>query len=57
MMLIDMTNELAPILSGLSIALVVSALAIVSSASNTWLRSIRRMSRPRLVLHRPALAR
>ncbi len=58
MMFIDMTNELAPILYGLNIALVVSAAAIVgSTAMNAWFRSIRRIERPRLVVNRPALAR
>jgi len=57
-MFIDMTRDLAPILLGLNVALVVSALAIFGSpAVNTWLRSLRNVERPRLVLHRPALAR
>jgi len=57
MMLIDMTKDLAPILYGLNIALIVSAAALLSPAVSTWLRSIGRIERPRLTLHRPLLAR
>ena len=58
MMFIEMTNELAPIIVGLNVALIVSAAAIVGNvAMNTWLTSLRRLERPRFALHRPALAR
>jgi hypothetical protein len=57
MMLIDVTNELAPMLVGLNVALVVSALAIVSNAASSWLQSVWRTARPRFAMHRPVLAR
>jgi hypothetical protein len=60
MMLIDMTKDLAPILYGLNVALVISAVGLLSrTAVSTWFRSLGRIERPRpqLTLHRPALAR
>lgn len=58
MMFIDMTKELAPILYGLDVLLVVSAAALVGrNAVSMWFRSTGRLERPRLVLHRPVLAR
>ncbi len=58
MMFIDMTKELAPILYGLNVALIVSAAAIVGHAAvSTWFRSVGRFARPRIVLLRPALVR
>ena len=58
MMFIDMTKELAPILYGLDLLLIVSTAAIVSrTAVSTWFGSTGRLERPRLVLHRPVLAR
>ena len=57
MMFIDMTKELAPILYGLDVLLIVSAAALVScTAVSSWFRA-RRFERPRLILHRPVLAR
>ncbi|MDX2170772.1 MAG: hypothetical protein SF182_27120 [Deltaproteobacteria bacterium] len=54
MLFIDMTQELSVLLTGLNIALLVSAMALVGNvALRTWTRS---MSRPRLSLDRPALA-
>jgi hypothetical protein len=58
MFAIDWTTELTPILYGLNAALLVSTLAIIGrSAVGTWFRSLGRIRRPRLVLHRPALVR
>jgi hypothetical protein len=58
MMLIDMTKDLAPIVYGLNIALIISALALLSrTAVGTWFRSVGRIERPRFTLHRPLLAR
>ena len=57
MMFIDMTKELAPILYGLDVLLIVSAAALVScTAVSSWFRA-NRFERPRLILHRPVLAR
>ena len=58
MMLIELTNELAPILVGLDVALLISGAAIMASiASSAWSTSAWRAWRPRVALHRPALAR
>jgi len=54
MMLIDMTNELAPILYGLNVALVASALGVLVSALAPWLRSLERPRVP--TWSRPAMA-
>jgi hypothetical protein len=52
MMLIDMTNELSPILVGLNVALVVSGLGIAAHvAAESWSQLLGRFDR------RPALAR
>jgi hypothetical protein len=52
MMLIDMTNELSPILVGLNVALVVSGLGIAAHvAAQSWSQLLGRFDR------RPALAR
>ena len=58
MMLIELTNELAPIMVGLDVALLISGAAIVASiAANAWSASAWRAWRPRVALHRPVLAR
>ena len=58
MMFIDLTNELAPMLMGMNLALLISAGGIVASiVPSTWFESLRRAARPGLALHRPALAR
>jgi len=56
MMLIDMTHDLTPLLFGFNAAMIVSALAIVGGVVSSWFASLR-IERPRLVVHRPALAR
>lgn len=58
MMLIDMTNEFAPILFGLNALVVLSsALVFGPSLIDAFVRTFHRTTRPQLVLHRPALAR
>jgi nucleoside phosphorylase len=54
MMLIDMTRELSPLLMGFNVVLVISGLGLVAASVGTaWMR---KLSRPRLTLQRPALA-
>jgi len=58
MMLMDLTNEFAPILFGLNVLfLVSSAFVFGPSVIDGLVNSFRRTTRPRLVLHRTALAR
>ena len=59
MMLIELTDELAPIVIGLNVTLLISGAAILASiVSQAWSSSTWRVSRPRLaVFHRPAVAR
>ena len=57
MMLIDMTNELSPILVGLNVALVVSGLGIVAHvAVQSWSQLLGRFDR-RPTFPRPVLVR
>jgi len=56
-MMIDLTNELAPVLVGLNVALVVSAAALVDGSVRRWFASIGHIQTPRFTVHRPALAR
>lgn len=54
MMLIDMTSELSPLLNGMSVLLVVSALAIFAEpASHVLSKWFRTLNRPRIA--RPAV--
>lgn len=54
MMLIDMTSELAPLINGLNVLLVVSALAIFAEpASHMLSKWFRTLNRPRMT--RPAV--
>lgn len=58
MMLIDLTNELSPILLGLDILFALSAAAVFGPPAVAALaRSFRNQPRPRIVVHRPILAR
>jgi hypothetical protein len=59
MMFIELTEELAPIVIGLDVALLISGAAILASVvSHAWSSSTWRLSRPRLaVFHRAAVAR
>ncbi len=58
MMLMDLTNEFAPVLFGLNALFLVStALVFGPPAVDALAKAFRRTSRPHLVLHRPALAR
>lgn len=57
-MVIDLTNQLSPILVGLNVALVVSAAAIFApTALDTWSGSLGRFVRRPLTLNRAVLAR
>ena len=57
MMLIDMTNELSPILVGLNVALVVSGVGIVAQvALQSWSQLLGRFDR-RPTFPRPVLVR
>jgi hypothetical protein len=58
MMLIDMTNELAPIIFGLNAMAIVSGVAILTHTPvSTWFRSLGRFVRRPVAVHRPVLAR
>lgn len=58
MMLMDLTNEFAPILFGLNALFLIStAFVFGPSVIDGVVNVFRRTARPRLVLHRPALAR
>ena len=58
MMLIDLTRELSPLLFGLDALFVFSTAALFGlSAIDALARTLRRNGIPRLVVHRPALAR
>ena len=57
-MVIDMTNQLSPILVGLNLSLIVSAAALFApTALETWSGSLGRFVRRPFTLNRPVMAR
>lgn len=58
MMLIDMTNQLAPVIYGLNALLLISSVALLADTPvNSWFRSLGRSARRPVALHRPMLVR